>query len=123
MEVTKHQLQQQVDFAKGILDILQRQETNIPEERVADAKSAEAYCELVIKSCELAAELLDREEAAKKEQPPAVDTTAAEEPAEKPKRSRKKKKEDASEPVVAEPIPAEKAEVEDTAGDELDDLF
>ena len=111
MEVTKHQLQQQVDFAKGILDIVQRQETNIPEERVADAKSAEAYCELVIKSCELAAELLDREEAAPKAQP-------AEEPAEKPKRPRKKKKEEA-----LEPMPSEKAEVEDTTGDDLDDLF
>lgn len=123
MKVTKDLLQQQTDFAKGILEILARHEGDMPEERANDAQSAAAYCELVIKSCELAAELLDREEAAKKEQPPAVDTTAAEEPAEKPKRSRKKKKEDASEPVVAEPIPAEKAEVEDTAGDELDDLF
>lgn len=119
MEVTKHQLQQQVDFAKGILDILQRQETNIPEERVADAKSAEAYCESVIKSCELAAELLDMEAAAKKPQPAADTATKTEEPAEKPKRPRKKKKEEpAPEPVAAEPEPAV-----EPAADDLDDLF
>ena len=119
MEVTKHQLQQQVDFAKGILDILQRQETNIPEERVADAKSAEAYCESVIKSCELAAELLDMEAAAKKPQPAADTVTKTEEPAEKPKRPRKKKKEEpAPEPVTAEPEPAAQP-----AADDLDDLF
>ena len=119
MEVTKHQLQQQVDFAKGILDIVERNEANIPEERVTDAKSAEAYCELVIKSCELAAELLDIEAAAKKPQPAADTVTKTEEPAEKPKRPRKKKKEEpAPEPVTAEPEPAAQP-----AADDLDDLF
>ena len=121
MEVTKHQLQQQVDFAKGILDILQRQEANISEERVADAKSAETYCELVIKSCELAAELLDIEAAAKKPQAEAGTTPKTEEPAEKPKRPRKKKKEEpAPEPVAAEPEPAARPA---PAADDLDDLF
>lgn len=121
MEVTKHQLQQQVDFAKGILDILQRQETNIPEERVADAKSAEAYCELVIKSCKLAAELLDTEAVAKKPQPEADTVPKTEEPAEKTKRPRKKKKEEPMpEPVAPEPEPAARP---DAAADDLDDLF
>lgn len=116
MKVTKNQLQQQVEFAKGILDILACHEADMPEERANDAKSAEAYCESVIKCCELAAELLEREDAAKKAQP-------AEEAAEKPKRPRKKKKEEASESAVAESNPAKTAEVEDTASDDLDDLF
>lgn len=119
MEVTTRQLQQQIEFAKGILDIMKRNEANIPEERVADAKSAEAYCESVIKSCELAAELLDMEAAAKKPQPAADTATKTEEPAEKPKRPRKKKKEEpAPEPVTAEPEPAAQP-----AADDLDDLF
>ena len=123
MEVTKHQLQQQVDFAKGILDILARHEADMPEERANDAKSTEAYCESVIKCCELAAELLDIEAAAKKPQAEA-DTAPApktEEPAEKPKRPRKKKKEEpASDPVTAEPEPAGQPA---PAADDLDDLF
>ena len=120
MEVTTRKLRQQIEFAEGILDIVKRNETNIPEERVADAKSAETYCELVIKSCELAAELLDTEAAAKKSQASAdTNTTTAEEPAEKPKRPRKKKKEEpAPEPVTAEPEPAV-----EPAADDLDDLF
>ena len=120
MEATTRQLQQQIEFAKGILDIMKRNEANIPEERVADAKSAEAYCESVIKSCELAAELLDMEAAAKKTQAASdTNTTTAEEPAEKPKRPRKKKKEEpAPEPVAAEPEPAAQP-----AADDLDDLF
>lgn len=119
MEVTTRQLQQQIEFAKGILDIMKRNEANIPEERVADAKSAEAYCESVIKSCELAAELLDMEAAAKKPQPAADTAPKTEEPAEKPKRPRKKKKEEpAPEPVTAEPEPAAQP-----AADDLDDLF
>lgn len=119
MEVTTRQLQQQVDFAKGILDIVKRNEVNIPEDRTADAKSAEAYCELVIKSCELAVELLDMEAAAKKPQPAADTAPKTEEAVEKPKRPRKKKKEEpAPEPVTAEPEPAV-----EPAADDLDDLF
>lgn len=121
MEVTKHQLQQQVDFAKGILDIVKRNEANIPEGRVTDAKSAEAYCELVIKSCELAAELLDIEATAKKPQAEADTAPKTGEPAEKPKRPRNKKKEEpAPEPVAAEPEPTAQPA---SAADDLDDLF
>lgn len=119
MEATTRQLQQQIEFAKGILDIMKRNEANIPEERVADAKSAEAYCELVIKSCELAAELLDIEAAAKKPQAEADTAPKTGEPAEKPKRPRNKKKEEpAPEPVAAEPESAV-----EPAADDLDDLF
>lgn len=107
MEVTKHQLQQQIEFAKGIMDILKRNEDAVPEERKADYGQAEAYCELVIKSCELAAELLGIEAAAKKQQ--AAADEPADEPAEKPKRQLKKKKKES----VQEP----------DASDDLDDLF
>lgn len=116
MKITKYQLQQQINFAKGILGIVQ--EADMPESRMIVANAAKEYCESVIKTCELAVELLENEEVAKKEKAPDdVHVEAGEKPNEKPKQSRKKKKE---EPVEAELIPAAE---EKTDSDGLDDLF
>ncbi len=118
MEVTIRQLQQQVEFAKGILDTVKRNEASIPEERANDAKSTEAYCELVIKSCELAAELLTAEAAAKKPKPVTDSGTGDAKPDGKTKRSRKKK--------IEAPAAVPKSVADETnaaAGDDLDDLF